>query len=456
MIQKYNKFFLFLCGLFFHHFLVQSMEQTITLSMLPKEIQNRIWAYCDIQSIGRLGSASKSYNDWYQDIMFCKPDVEKCTSMACILFAKNNDDAFYACTDCLCVYAKRYKENPNDKDKQRFEHLLKHHIKDRIEIKDKINKRESERDIKPCSNDLALYSGNYLDCKQTRIFTNIIGEYLGDCDFSIFSGNNRTVLTRMLFRECICYISANILLVDLTARCKNMQVIWALMNCVPYDHLLPYLMDQLIVNNNYEAIVPLVEAYAEKAIRQAVDAAIRQKKDMLFIMSMLKDKEISQKMKFDFFKFALHNKYQALEILSLLFLDNINVVDDKGNSLLYHAVYYNNKDCVQFLLKKDINVHTKNKTGAVAINIIDLKKRLSNCDPDSKYIYIDGKSLVGVSHYNQNKEFIKIINDHQKGKWLDEQMWNYLKCVGLGIFIGFFALLALIIDELLLILEFHR
>jgi ankyrin repeat protein len=383
------------------------MEQAVTLFKLPEDIENHIKLQCSIESIGRLGAVSKAYNYWYQNVMFCKPNVINCSSIGCSFFPKINDSAFDACTDCLVFYARRYKEEKKEEDKQRFEHLLRHHEEKRMNTVIWNKTKPSVSDV------LDIYAKNYLDCKQTKIFRKIVSRYVDN--LSCWAIDGQVFATKMLFNKDVenltdIGVRAEQKLLEAIGKCDDTQVIRKIVDCFDYRYVLNGVMRMFVHQNKNIFVTTLIEKYGEEALYQAVDVAIKQEKDILPIALIKQHKDVIKKRKFDLYRLALRNNYRDVEILSLLFSDDVQAVDSDTDSLLHLAAYYGNEDCIRFLLKKGVNINAVNNQDRTALEVflrngysersfVNITKMFVEYGANINKIDIFGKSLM-KNRYN--------------------------------------------------------
>lgn len=333
-MQKYSARIFFSFVLFFCCVELLGMEQADVFLKLPVELVKHMMPYCGIQSIGRLGIVAKNYNHWYQNVIFCKPLEKVCLSVGCAFFAKDSKHAVDACTQWLAFYAKKYQKEKDENDKQRFKHLWQYH---------------KDRRLLAVKNIRSIDFPTIKDCLDT---------YAGNC-------------------ENIPRIRK-----DNTARLK--ELLEKSSNAENYDKIEILLQNRYGFDDEQSLLLPAVTFGDNNILQKIIDLnckdnknecwdldsvmkhAVFLRRSALITFLIKKYENYCKKHRFDLFELALNHRYCVEEML-LLFADDINVVDKKGNSLLHYAAAHVNEKAMRFLLNKDININIENNKNETAL-----------------------------------------------------------------------------------------
>ena len=361
-MQKYSKHIFFSLVLFFCCIELLGMEQildqkkvVILLSApdLPLDTINKIFLDCEIQSIGRFGSTNKVYNNCYKQFIICQtPDQDDCKTFGCSFFRNNFD----ACTKILSHYAKKYysakkyQENCAAKDKEQEEYItkeidnyfcmFKHLWGDDNQFRDK-----GVRDVIGIENPtwqdrIKVYAGDCYNREQKKII-------------------NSFTLKRFLYEKNISAIKTILLdehgFVEINTNDWELLK-WRLQLYSGNDSLL----DCVCKLGKIDVIEKLINDCSgkdtfDRSFLKVIGCAMKHQKGELVTDLIKKDFKISNENRFNIFDLALQYGCQIIEVIKLLFLDDINVMDKDGRSLLYFAVSRKNVDVTRFLLEKGAN-----------------------------------------------------------------------------------------------------
>jgi len=302
------------------------MEPLVSCSELVSDSVKNVMIKCtDLQSIGRMGRTCKSWNSSYRDLMICKtPQSDECFSFGCSLI-KNNFDA---CTDLLAFYAKKYEKEESNDDFYMFKHLWRYHEVDRLNgVKDVSGIREPT--IQDC---LKVYAGDCTDANMIRTIQSFRLSYF-------LSHKNVSAIKTMLLdkRGFRTYVWSLNWRDDVE---KNLKI---------HDH--GSIMSGVCDLNDIKFIRSLIKD--ESSWKQVVQSLIERNNNVLVKNLIEQYIEWGKKNRFDLFNYVLkHGDCCVWEVIELLFLDDINAVDQYNRSLLYFAIEYGNSLVVDFLLDK--------------------------------------------------------------------------------------------------------
>jgi len=325
------------------------MEQTITFSTLVEDVQCCIISDSSIQSLGRFGCVSKVYNDIYHKIMFCPVNAQACISKSCSFFATDSPKAFETCTKFLSFYAKRYHARKDEQenneqagqllkeDRQRFEHLFQHHQSKRLATVKKVR---------------GICHPTMKDCLET---------YAGNCSNDSLMKEANTIRLKTILEEKDS-VDKGHLIETLLQDNYGFYIEKLLLSFVIYGDK-DLLLKVINLNNDNNKNCNLSDL-------TIIRMAISHKKNELVCFLIDKCFEVykNNKQNFHLFKLALENDCCVQEVVSL-FADDINMVDEKGSSLLHHVIMHK-IEYVKFLLEKGINVNAQDNCKKTALHIL--------------------------------------------------------------------------------------